>query len=432
MNKFNVFALTLLAVASARADATLEQVIVRQQWPWSTDVKVEYKVSGVDPQHPVNIGVTAYNGGVQLDSSRLAESIRGDLYGVAADGIGEIIIDPVKAFGQEHVALANFKVKLTVTEADPSTSEVLYKIIDMTDPSTDGHPFPVTDVTRADLLNGKYGSIETDFNALGSGYTTSLTDVLIWTGVTNYPGAKTTKLVLRKIPAAGKTFTMGANGGNLGDNAKFEHSCTLTKDFYIGVFELTQEQYRRLAHSSWVQQGTTGIGETLPVGAAQYSVFQRVITENNSLNFNGAFSLNYPTEAQWEFACRAGTTSELYTGLNLTTPNLDAIGWVTGNSGGNTHEVGLKVPNAYGLYDMIGNVYEACCDNWSANAGVPGYSDGAAVTDPTGPATADADGKLAIRGGYYGVDNFLTTSAGRNGSAGNDKSFGFRLAFTAD
>ena len=65
--------------------ATINQVIVRQQWPWSTDVKVEYSLTGVDAAHPVDIAVTAYNGDTPLDSSRLRSAIRGDLYGVTEE-----------------------------------------------------------------------------------------------------------------------------------------------------------------------------------------------------------------------------------------------------------------------------------------------------------------------------------------------------------
>lgn len=100
---------SFLAAASLNA-AVIEQVIVRQQWPWSTDVKVEYKLSGVTS--PVDISVKAFNGNVELDSSRLAASMTGDRFGITEDGVGTIIIDPVKAFGTSKVALANFKVKL--------------------------------------------------------------------------------------------------------------------------------------------------------------------------------------------------------------------------------------------------------------------------------------------------------------------------------
>ena len=78
---------SFMAAASLNA-AVIKQVIVRQQWPWSTDVKVEYKLA--DVQTPVNISVKAFNGESELDNSRLADSIVGDLYGITESGIGQL------------------------------------------------------------------------------------------------------------------------------------------------------------------------------------------------------------------------------------------------------------------------------------------------------------------------------------------------------
>lgn len=423
MNRFAFFALSLFAATASHA-AAIEQVIVRQQWPWSTDIKVEYKISGVDAEHPVNIGVTAYNGSVELDATRLESSMRGSRYGICESGVGEFFIDPVKAFGTEKVALANFKVKLTLSDSDQNASEVIYKIFDLT---AETGTFPCRDVTRADIKNGLYGDFETSYSAVGDGFSTDLPDVLVWTGVTNYPGVKTTKLVMRKIPAG--TFSMGQTGGSFtgSGNAEQVHGVTLTKDFFIGVFPVTQEQYRKLTRGVW--NGSGHKGEAFPVENASYEAFQSVVT--NGIAANLGVPANYPTEAQWECACRAGTSSELYTGVALSSSHLDPIAWHSGNSNNNTCEVGLKLPNAYGLYDMIGNVYEACCDAHKAASLVAGYADGSALSDPQveGPS---GGGNYVIRGGYFGLNNYLLTSAGRNGHAGNWTACGFRLAFTVN
>ena len=126
--------------------ATIDKVVVRQQWPWSTDVKVEYKISGVTS--PVDITVEAYNGSEKLDSSNLAPAMTGDLIGISEDGIGTIVIDPVKAFGSAKIALANFKVKLSTEDS------VLYKIFDLRTVSTNGKPVPVVELTAADIRSG--------------------------------------------------------------------------------------------------------------------------------------------------------------------------------------------------------------------------------------------------------------------------------------
>ena len=430
MKKFSAFVLAMLGATVLRAEAVIDQVIVRQQWPWSTDIKVEYRISGA--ASPVSLGVEAWNGGVPLDSAKLHEAISGTLYGITGDVVGEFTIDPVKAFGDSgYVALANFKVRLTVAE-DPRANEVLYKIYDLT--ATSG-TFPSTDVTRADLLNGKYGAVETDFGKVGDGFSTTLDNVVVWTGVTNNPAYKTTKLVMRKIPAG--TFSMGQTGGNFGStgNAEQVHDVTLTKDYFIGVFPVTQEQYRKLTRGSW--SGSGHAGDANPVETALYTTFRSVVTNGISANLFGNVEVaDFPTEAQWEFACRAGTTSELYTGNALSSANLDPIAWYSGNSENNTQEVGLKLPNAYGLYDMVGNVYEACRDYWTANSNVPGYSTGSAVTNPCVDTvqsdTKDDIGNIrhVVRGGCFSLNNYNSTSAGRNGYAGGWNACGFRLAFT--
>ncbi len=425
MKKHFLYCLSLFATASIYAAPAITQVIVRQQWPWSTDIKVEYVLTGVDGEHPVNLQVAAYNGDVELPANRLEESIKGVRYGLVEPGVGSFLIDPVKAFGQEKVALANFKVKLSLAASDANASEVLYKIYDLT---AESGTFPCTNVTRADLKNGLYGEFETEYSNLDSTFSTGLSDVLIWTGVTNYPGAKTTKLVMRKISAG--TFSMGQTGGTFTNtsNAEPVHNVTLTKDFYIAVFEMTQEQYRRLGRSAY--DGSSNKGDANPIESAAFSGYLDVIKGTFADNL-GVPNLDFPTEAQWEYACRAGTTSELYNGKPLSVngvtqaANIAPIAWWGSEEA--THEVGLKLPNAFGLYDMIGNVYEACSDNWAV-----GYPSGDAVVDPTGPSATDPDGKLVVRGGYYGVSNHLTTSAGRSGYAGSGKTLGFRLAFTVN
>ena len=418
MKKFSAFVLAMLGATVLRAEAVIDQVIVRQQWPWSTDIKVEYRISGAES--PVSLGVDAWNGGVPLDSAKLHEAISGTLYGITGDVVGEFTIDPVKAFGDSgYVALANFKVRLTVAE-DPRADEVLYKIYDLT--ATSG-TFPCTDVTRADLLNGKYGTVETNFGNIGPDFATSLSDVVIWTGVTNDVVYKTTKLVMRKIPKG--TFQMGSKSGEnayASNNAKLIHQVELSKDYYIGIYPLTQQQYKLLSRN----QSWTPPDPKKPIGSPwTYNAYQTVVT--NAIAANLAVPVNFPTEAQWEYACRAGTTSELYTGQALSSANLNPIAWHSGNSDSNTHEVGLKLPNAFGLYDMIGNSYEACRDKFSASA--IGYVDGSSVVDPEEPGPQSGE-NYVIRGGAYTTSNFYSTSPGRNASSGNDKSFSFRLAFT--
>jgi len=139
-------------------------------------------------------------------------------------------------------------------------------------------------------------------------------------------------------------------------------------------------------------------------------------------------NLSLPSEARWEYACRAGTTTATYAG-DLSGDQaqqrgiLDAIAWWEGNSGGATHEVAGKTPNDWGLHDMLGNVFEWCCDHWHGSLqGAP--NDGSAWTDRDGAASR------VVRGGSWHGDARGVRAAFRNGRApaGRDGSFGFRCA----
>lgn len=137
-----------------------------------------------------------------------------------------------------------------------------------------------------------------------------------------------------------------------------------------------------------------------------------------------------PTEAEWEYAGRAGTTTAFYTGpishihQEPLDPNLDLAGWYSGNSEGKTHPVGQKEPNAWGLFDMHGNVWEWC---WNYQES---YGD-ESQTDPVGPVTGQ---NRVRRGGSWQHDAFLARSAYRlySGPLNRLNSFGFRAARNAD
>ena len=474
--------------------AVIQQVIVRQQWPWSTDIKVEYKLAEVTS--PVDISVKAFNGNVELNNSKLVESITGDLYGISESGIGQFVIDPVKAFGNEKVAIADFRVELEVTDSPANMSEVLYKIYDLEGGGC-------TDVTRADLLNGKYGTIETNYTAY-TGFNTPVSDVLIWTGVTNKDEYATTKLVLRKIPAAGQTFTMGSptsekgrvdsetiktggtpgalnmSGGTTTTATGFEmqHSVTFTKDFYIGVFEVTQYQYWKIMNTWPSAFSLAECRNTRPVDLVSYEDIRGALSTtlewpSNTTHevvgtsflgklraaLDGAPKLDLPTEAQWEFACRAKSTAAWYSGFNpeYTTANANPSGLnkiarfnmnggilngatnpdlatcaILGTTNG-TARVGSYLPNAYGVYDMLGNVMEWCLDWWG-----PYTAD--ATSEPTGPMRDEATygqwgyRNRTVRGAGYWSNSSLARAAARwhDTHSQKERIRGFRLSLTVE
>ena len=416
--------------------AVIQQVIVRQQWPWSTDVKVEYKLAEVTS--PVDISVKAFNGNVELPLP--SDAITGDLYGITESGIGQFIIDPVKAFGNEKVAIADFRVELEVSDSAANINEVLYKIVDLTS------PYKVTDVTRKDFYNGKYGAYVTSFADIDPEFSTSLTNVLIWTDVTN-DVYKTDKMVFRRIPAAGQSFMFMTNNVYVNGGAGVEVS--FTKDFYIGVFEITQAQGRKFssayisfetnelyrakrAMTKWRQASATCKsaneyirGQALwPDDVSHDLRYDKVHSMLGRMQDTYGIVFDLPTEAMWEYACRAGTYTSLYTGdpshtaawndshtrkimrANGTNCSEFPDDWTTAeqrncNLDYVANEVGKYLPNAWGLYDMLGNVYEWCLDRWIDAASLADHTYG---TDPIGPSgNYGSNSNSPTRGGSYKV-----------------------------
>lgn len=156
------------------------------------------------------------------------------------------------------------------------------------------------------------------------------------------------------------TFTMG----NSPSTEPFAHRVTLTKPYYIGKYEVTQQQWERVMGTN----PSTFRGPNNPVDNVSWEEARLFTEKLSALKPGQRFAL--PTEAQWEYACRAGRTSEDESRL------LDSA-WLKANSGDTTHPVGRKKPNAWGLYDMQGNVSEWCQD-WKAS-----HAD--EETDPAGP-----------------------------------------------
>lgn len=124
------------------------------------------------------------------------------------------------------------------------------------------------------------------------------------------------------------------------------------QSFYMGKYEVTQAQYRAVMGSN--PSYFTGCDEC-PVDNVTWNDAQKFIRKLNEMN--GGYTYRLPTEAEWEYACRAGTTGD-YAG------NLNAMAWYGINSRHKTHPVGTKQANGFGLYDMHGNVFEWCEDIW--------------------------------------------------------------------
>ncbi|MFA6564399.1 MAG: formylglycine-generating enzyme family protein [Verrucomicrobiia bacterium] len=225
---------------------------------------------------------------------------------------------------------------------------------------------------------------------------------------------------LEMVWVAPGEFDMGAT--NDGDDAKPVHHVKLTKGFWMGKYEVTQEQYEAVTGRN--PSGYKGARN--PVENVNWSDAVAFATKLNGMGILPAgAACRLPTEAEWEYACRAGSTTRFYNGNGEV--ELARIAWYGasrvllygGNAGKNPHTVGEKEPNKFGIYDMIGNVWEWCSDWYGP------YHGGGAV-DPTGPATGS---KRVRRGGAFPNAQGFLGSAPRGASAPLDKvsAFGFRV-----
>ena len=224
------------------------------------------------------------------------------------------------------------------------------------------------------------------------------------------------------IPAG--TFTMGSPSDEpVRATGETQHQVTLTQPFYMMTTEVTQAQWEAVVGRN--PSYFSGC-PTCPVEQVSWNYVQGFITE---MNKRGEGTYGLPTEAQWEYAYRAGSTTAFYNG-GITEmgggydPNLDAIGWYIYNSGSETHPVAQKTPNAWGLYDMSGNVWELCQDWYSDNYYVSSPS-----TDPTGPSSGS---NRVFRGGGWFDFAWNCRAASRNYSFPGRRGYdvGFRLVLS--
>jgi formylglycine-generating enzyme required for sulfatase activity len=176
------------------------------------------------------------------------------------------------------------------------------------------------------------------------------------------------------------------------------HEVTLAQPFYMGKFEVTQEQYEKIAKSN----PSRFKGARNPVEGVSWDDAQEFCKQ---MSQKTGRSVRLPSEAEWEYPCRAGTRSRFYSGDK--DEDLDRVGWYCENSGERTHPVGEKEPNAFGLFDMHGNVMEWCEDNWHDNyKGAP--ADGSAWVDNK------PGGDRVVRGGSWNYGHGTCRSAYRS------------------
>ena len=207
------------------------------------------------------------------------------------------------------------------------------------------------------------------------------------------------------IPAG--EFMMGSENGE--DDEKPVHQVIISRSYYLGKFVVTQVQWETVTGNN----PSHFTGSNLPVEMVSWEDCQEFIQRLNA--WEGGTAYRLPTEAEWERACRTGTTED-------DMGNLDAMAWYDKTSYGQTHPVGQKQPNAWGLYDMHGNVWEWCQDWYDS------YPSGT-VTDPVGPSSGS---RRVVRGGGWGIDAPRCRSACRGLTPAPHASYlGVRLLRTA-
>jgi formylglycine-generating enzyme required for sulfatase activity len=223
----------------------------------------------------------------------------------------------------------------------------------------------------------------------------------------------TNSLGMRLVWIPPGEFLMGSPTNEEGryDDEGPRHRVTLTKGFYLGVHEVTQRQWRTVMGDN----PSHFKGDDLPVESISW---EEAVEFCRKLSTKEGVEYRLPTEAQWEYACRAGTTSRYNFGDSEV--SLGEYAWYGGNSDGRTHPVGQKKANAFGLYDMHGNVWEWCQDWFGSYAGGP-------VTDPLGPASGA--NRVGRGGGWYNNAGGCRSADRGAGAPGlRDVSVGLRLA----
>ena len=394
-----ILGLVLVGVVAVAGEVAVSVQKVQQRWPWNGKVDIDYTVTYDDANADVYVGFVGKDGAE--NRSFPLKTLEGDgANGVVKAGTHRVTWD--MSVDEPNLHTGDFTVTISAfTGAFP------YLVVDLSG-GVDVAKYPVR-------------------------YSATAPDV-------TKDECRTTELWLRLIFPG--TFTMGSPAEELGrDSYENQHTVTLTKPFYIGVFEVTQKQYQLVMGTN----PSSYKGDTRPVEKVSYNMLRGSVNgaswpTSNQVDEDSFFYVlraktsmlfDLPTEAQWEYACRAGTSTALNSGKNLTgtnsCPNMAEVGRYSSNSndgkgGYSQHtKVGCYLPKAWGLYDMHGNVCEWCLD-WSK------YANLSNATDPKGNASGS---NRMLRGGSYGRNAQYCRSAYRdyyyNPDYDSNSNWGFRL-----
>ncbi|MBR4651876.1 MAG: formylglycine-generating enzyme family protein [Kiritimatiellae bacterium] len=378
-----IFAAVGIASVTCAATPTITGVTAQQRYPWNGKVDISYTVTGdiaaEAKQRAVLTSLRVMAIDMVANTTNIATQLSGDTALTA--GTHKFVWD-MNAEG------LTFKSSNVVFNVACETTPATYCVIDLS-AGASATSYPITYLATSP------------------------------SGGFNVDEYKTTKLVLRRLEAG--TFIMGDN------QADESLRVTLTKPFFCGLFEVTQKQYSLVTGTN----PSNFSGDKLPVEMVSYNAIRGTSdgakwpssSAVDSSSFMGklrartGLDFDLPTEAQWEYACRAGTTTKYSYGDSANKNYM----WYHNNSCSQTQEVGTKSPNPWGLYDMHGNVFELCLD-WYASS----LSGG---TDPKGSSSGSS---RVERGGSWYDYNSICTSSHRGGyyPSNGHASIGFRLVRT--
>ena len=417
-----VAAVVLAATPLTGRSVTVDVTKFQQRYPWNGLVDIDYKITFTDGETALDpakysVEISVVNCGVTPSVTNVAHVFRQGILPIS-DGTHRVTWDA----NAEGITFKSQNVKVFAEIVHYSEK---YMVIDVSAGPGDDAVYPVT------YLHG----------VPEGGFTND-----------TYRGSK---IALRLIPPG--SFVMGSPTTETGriDDKEVQHAVAITKPFYIGVFPITQKQYLNVKGG---KNPSTYAGDYHPVEYVAYETIRGNVEgakwpQTNSVDgtsFMGKLrdkckewdsdKLDYakdvaglfdlPTEAQWEYACRAGTTSAYNNGGDAEA-DLKLLGRYKSNGGSSSHHavVGSYKDNAWGLYDMHGNVFEWCLDWYQVDVqNIENPS-----VDPVGPSAGAPAGPTRVkRGGGWNYDAKICRSAfrGDDSSATEDATIGFRLSRT--
>ena len=290
-------------------------------------LKITYELS-----EPAIVMMSVKTGGVAIAESRLAH-LSGDVRRKVQAGIGTIYWAADRDLGAALPAGSEVELTPWALDAPP---EVM--VVDVRMPGNFTFYRSLDGLPDGGLKNDKY---------------------------------RTACMVMKKIPAKGVTFLCGKTGTGVPNKYK-PFLCSFTNDFYFGIYPVTQAQHLTVAGTIGSEPSSDPASHLHPVNKVNMidlRYWSNWPQDGHTVQY-GAISkwqllglkLDLPTSTQWEYACRAGEQGDYYNGKDAS--HLGEIAWYAENSDGTTHPVGLKEPNAWDLYDMIGNVQEWTLDKY--------------------------------------------------------------------